>query len=205
MKSVADSWMFRRRDLLGIVCLVPVGVMVLFSRPWSPAGGLGKIAFDAAGWFFLVFYATFRIWATLFAGGRKDRILQTTGPYSITRNPLYFGSFCLAISIGAFLQSLTLLAALAVLSALYTFGVVGAEERMLLKLFPEEYPGYLAAVPRFFPRFSAYRGPGKVEVDLKALGREAKRLTGAALIPVLMGLAEYLRSADWWPHYFRLF
>jgi protein-S-isoprenylcysteine O-methyltransferase Ste14 len=204
MKSVTDSWMFRRRDLLGILCLGPLSLLVLFSRPWAPEGSLLDVATDAIGWGCLVLYVVMRVWATLFAGGKKDRVLQTEGPYSITRNPLYLGSLFLALACCGFFQSFTLLIGVAAVYALYARGVVVAEERMLLQLFPEEYAAYQLRTPRFFPRFGAFKSPGKVQVDLGALQREAKRLAGAALLPIAAELVEYARDAPWWPHYFSL-
>jgi protein-S-isoprenylcysteine O-methyltransferase Ste14 len=204
MNSVADSWMFRRRDLLGLVCLVPLSVLVLFSHPWASEGTLVDLATDAIGWFCLMMYLALRIWATLFAGGKKDRVLQTQGPYSITRNPLYLGSFFLALAVCGFAQSFTLLVGVAAVYLLYARGVVAAEERMLVQLFPEQYPAYQARTPRFFPRWSAFASPKKVEVNLAALQRETKRLVAGASLPIFAELIEKLRDAAWWPHYFTL-
>jgi protein-S-isoprenylcysteine O-methyltransferase Ste14 len=204
MKSVAESWMFRRRDLLGILCLVPLSMLVLFSRPWAPEGSLLDAAADGIGWSCLVLYVVLRVWATLFAGGKKDRVLQTQGPYSITRNPLYLGSLFLALAVCGFAQSFTLLIGVAAVFVLYARGVIAAEERILLQLFPEEYPAYQRRTPRLFPRFRAFQSPGKVEVNLSALKLEAKRLAGAALLPIGAELVELLRDASWWPHYFHL-
>ena len=35
----------------------------------------------------------------------KNERLATSGPYAHTRNPLYFGSFCFAFSLGFFLDA----------------------------------------------------------------------------------------------------
>ncbi len=196
--------MFRRRDVLGAVCLVPLTFLILFSRPWFVEGSLPEIATDAIGWGCLVIYVALRLWATLFAGGNKDRVLQTQGPYSITRNPLYLGSFFLALSVCGFAQSFTLLAGVAAVYLLYAHGVVAAEERMLRQLFPHEYPAYELRTPRFFPRWRTFETPRKVEVNLAALLREARRLVAAAALPIAAELVGQLREAGWWPHYFTL-
>jgi hypothetical protein len=134
-------------------------------------------------------------------GGRKDRVLATEGPYSMTRNPLYVGSFFLALSCGAFLHSLVFLAGVTMLCVLYARGVVAVEEGMLGRIFPEQYPAYLRRTPRFFPRLSLHHAPATVTVDTAALRREGKRLAGAALLPVILHGVEYLRAAPWWPHW----
>lgn len=94
-KAVTDSWIFSHRSLIGIACLLPAGLAVIFSRPWIAESSPWALAFDFAGWLLFLAYLGIRIWATLYVGGVKDKVLQTTGPYSITRNPLYLGGFCL--------------------------------------------------------------------------------------------------------------
>src|SRR5882757_9829477 len=107
-KSVTDSWIFTHRSLIGIACLAPVGLAVLFSRPWIGETAPLALALDFLGWLFFLAYLTMRIWSTLYVGGVKDKVLQTTGPYSITRNPLYVGGLCYALSITFLLKSVSL-------------------------------------------------------------------------------------------------
>jgi protein-S-isoprenylcysteine O-methyltransferase Ste14 len=84
---------------------------------------------------------------------RKDSRLATDGPYAWTRNPLYLGSFLLQLGFGVMSGS-WVAAAITVLPSFIIYpNVIRSEEGHLLRLFPEEFPQYCAAVPRFFPRF----------------------------------------------------
>ncbi|MEN3142909.1 isoprenylcysteine carboxylmethyltransferase family protein [Ochrobactrum sp. WV_118_8] len=103
--------------------------------------------------FFLVFAAVLgRLWCTLYIGGRKDLDLCQSGPYSLSRNPLYFFSFLGLIGVCLAAQNISL----AVISAIVFFGyyrsVIKNEEKRLLSLFGADYILYMARVPRFFPR-----------------------------------------------------
>ena len=82
---------------------------------------------------------------------RKNRVLATTGPYAYTRNPLYFGSFLIAIGLVIASGSWWFVALLVIYLAVY-HRVMLKEERRLERLFDDEYRRYEAAVPRFFPR-----------------------------------------------------
>jgi protein-S-isoprenylcysteine O-methyltransferase Ste14 len=195
---------FHLRGFVGGCILLPGMALVLFStpcwqRPWS------FVAFNAFGWIAFVVYVVFRLWATLYAGGRKDKVLQTEGPYSVTRNPLYFGSFFLAISGALFLKSLFLLLLVVAVAVFYAVAVVKSEEQILEKLFGEQYRAYLLSTPRFFPRFSLYHAPKSVQVDIGAMRREAYRLAGAALLPIVAEVITLLRVRPDWPHLFTLF
>jgi protein-S-isoprenylcysteine O-methyltransferase Ste14 len=83
---------------------------------------------------------------------RKRQQLATTGPYAWVRNPLYVGSFLMMVGFGTLMQdALTLWIVVGPVAWLY-WHAVQSEERNLNRLFPEEWPRYVAAVPRFFPR-----------------------------------------------------
>jgi protein-S-isoprenylcysteine O-methyltransferase Ste14 len=204
MKTVTDSWIFTHRSLIGIACLAPVGLGVLFSRPWLSETAPLALLLDFAGWLFFLAYLTMRIWATLYVGGVKDKILQTTGPYSITRNPLYVGGLCFALSIACFLKSISL-AGLAVAAAFaYVAWVIPAEEEVLESIFGESFREYKRGTPRLIPRFSLYTSAPTVETRIRAMRTEAKRLFTASMMPILVFILLHFRNLPWWPHWFLL-
>jgi protein-S-isoprenylcysteine O-methyltransferase Ste14 len=90
-----------------------------------------------------------RAWATGYI--RKDAVLAASGPYSITRNPLYLGSFILGLGFClAGGQILFLVVFLGLFILLYGT-VIRREEAHLLRIFPDRFPEYQQRVPLFFP------------------------------------------------------
>jgi protein-S-isoprenylcysteine O-methyltransferase Ste14 len=89
---------------------------------------------------------------------RKDSTLATSGPYAITRNPLYLGSFLLQLGFGVMSGS-WIAAALTILPSFIVYpNVIRNEEAHLSRLFPEQFRDYCARVPRFFPRLRSADG-----------------------------------------------
>lgn len=88
---------------------------------------------------------------------RKDSVLATTGPYAYTRNPLYLGSFLLALGFAVASANPVSATLLLVPFALIYPKVVRREEAHLEQLFGDEFRAYKKTVPRFFPRAV---GPG---------------------------------------------
>jgi protein-S-isoprenylcysteine O-methyltransferase Ste14 len=83
---------------------------------------------------------------------RKDAQLATSGPYSLTRNPLYFGSFLMTAGFAIMSASLPVAALLIIPSLLIYPGVIRNEEAHLENLFREDFRQYKRKVPAFFPR-----------------------------------------------------
>ncbi|HHT9110560.1 MAG TPA: methyltransferase family protein [Candidatus Brocadiaceae bacterium] len=204
MKKVSDSYAFKHRGLVGVACLFPLGIAVFFSSPLIAENTFIDFATDVLGWVCFGLYVTFRTWSTLYVGGRKDKELQTQGPYSITRNPLYFGSFCFALSVSFFLESISMGAAIVIAGIIYSRWVIATEEQVLQEIFGDTFLNYIKNTPRFIPRFSQYRSPDFLEVNLRALRTEAKRLWFAMALPIIIERIMYLRTAPWWPHWFIL-
>jgi protein-S-isoprenylcysteine O-methyltransferase Ste14 len=104
--------------------------------------------------------ATLRYWASGYL--RKDSKPAVGGPYAWVRNPLYLGTYLMAVGTAAATGSYWLFAALTVVFwAIYHF-IILDEEAKLERVFGQAYVEYCAHVPRFFP----YRLP-----DRKALLR----------------------------------
>src|SRR5438477_4727028 len=85
----------------------------------------------------------------------KHAGLATTGPYALTRNPLYLGSAIMApgLLVAAHSWAAGLLAA--AYFALFYPPVIRREERRLRARYGAAFDEYAARVPRFWPRISA--------------------------------------------------
>ena len=86
---------------------------------------------------------------------RKEAKLAVGGPYQFTRNPLYLGTFIMAmgatLSVGAYLLALVM----GLVFFLNYHYVIEHEEKKLPSYFGENYLLYCSLVPRFWPRLSA--------------------------------------------------
>ncbi|MDD5092146.1 MAG: isoprenylcysteine carboxylmethyltransferase family protein [Candidatus Wallbacteria bacterium] len=95
-----------------------------------------------------------RIWA---AGSiNKNADLAVKGPYSLTRNPLYFGSFLLGTGFAGLVLPLPGLIASSIVFPLIYWPKMLQEERDLERFFPDSFEEYRQRVPLFFPRICGY-------------------------------------------------
>jgi protein-S-isoprenylcysteine O-methyltransferase Ste14 len=156
-KRLDASKAYRLRGAFGLLLLTPATFVALFSKPLLDEGTWAEMCVDALAWAIFLAGITFRIWATLYVGSRKFKTLVDQGPYSICRNPLYVGTFLMAIGSALFLKSLLVTAAVIIVITLYAAGTVPAEEKALLAEHGEPYAQYLRRVPRFWPNFPCSR------------------------------------------------
>jgi protein-S-isoprenylcysteine O-methyltransferase Ste14 len=90
-----------------------------------------------------------RLWA---AGHiEKRKVLAQSGPYAYTRNPLYLGSFIMALGIIIAGQGYWLLLPFGFFFIGFYLPVMRAEEQDLVQAFGEEFREYSCRVPLFFP------------------------------------------------------
>ena len=105
-----------------------------------------------------------RTWCSLYIGGRKDTELVTLGPYSISRNPLYFFSTIGAAGIGAQFGSVVLAVIAALISIAIFCLVIRQEEQLLSDLHGAPYDDYRQRVPFLVPRLSLWKDADVLEV-----------------------------------------
>ncbi len=158
---------------------VPLGFLtaILFvvgSRPTWRSLAIG-IPIALAG-------ALIRAWAS--GHLHKNAELAVSGPYAHTRNPLYFGSFVMAVgcAIGGGRLPLGLL--LLAFFLLVYLPVMQAEAAHMQTLFAEAYARWAAEVPLFLPRLQPYAAGTQRRFEMKQYlhHREYRALIGLSIV-----------------------
>ena len=184
---------------------VPLGflvgaIFIVFARPerWTLAVG-GGVALCGL---------LLRAWA---AGHiRKNAQLATSGPYALTRNPLYLGSFLLGLGftiaagqprlLGGAWATLFFGGLFAALFLGIYLPVMRVEAATLAELFGDEYAAYARSVPLFFPRLTVYRNGANEGVRFDASLYMRYREYRAALgLLVAWGVLALKAALSGWP------
>jgi len=203
-RMTLQAYLAHARGAIGSLILAPVLVGVAISPVHFRPGSWGQFACNGVGWLLFLIGAVMRWWATLYVGARKNNTLVTEGPYSMTRNPIYFGTFLLTLSISVLAQSVVLLAAVILFGVFYVYVTVATEERQLTAAHGDRFQAYCRQVPRFFPNVHRYHTSKTVIVNVKGLRHELVRMSRWAWIPLLCELFTHLRCEAWWPLCLRL-
>jgi protein-S-isoprenylcysteine O-methyltransferase Ste14 len=198
------KWLVRSRAWIAILLLAPFGAATLLSWPMVRENSLLEYLFIVVAWLTFVTGVAFRWWATLHVAGRKNECLVSSGPYSICRNPLYFGTFLITLAIAFYMQSATFAAGMAVTCLFYLGVTVRDEERRLREKFGDTYVRYCEAVPRFLPRLRMPDSPPSIEVSGLGLKKEFHRAARYVWVPLLAQAFAHLRMETWWPHWWML-
>src|SRR4029077_14302022 len=123
----------------------PLAAVVLWLARPSPKSILAGMVVGAIG-----------LWIRARAAGHlhKQQVLTTAGPYAYTRNPLYLGSFMLAIGTAVAAHSWPSALILFCYFALFYSFVMRREERELYQHHGDAFREYARAVPLFLPRMT---------------------------------------------------
>lgn len=114
--------------------------------------------FQIIGTFFLIMSGAFARWAfvtmrrigTSANPHKQSKVLVTSGPFQLSRNPIYLAMTGLYIAVTLIFNSLWLLVLLMPLLAIMQWGVIFREERYLSKQFGKSYSAYKASTGRWF-------------------------------------------------------
>ncbi len=146
--------------------IYPFGFFVLFFCSLNEATLKTGIGFIITG-------VLIRLWSNGYA--IKNDKLTTSGPYAFVRNPLYLGTFLIAIGFVIALQSkpswLEQVAGplfLMALSVMY-YRTIKGEQGMLLAKYKDAYSDYCHKVPAMVPCLVPYSKGEKWPFDLKRL------------------------------------
>ena len=135
-----------------------------------------------------------RLWCSLYISGHKNVALITVGPYSVTRNPLYFFSFVGFVGVGFATETFTFPIVITVFFAIVYPVIIRREEAVLRARFPEAFAAYCARVPRFFPRFESYDEPSTWTVDTRRFRRTMRDVVWFVWLVALAELVEAIHE-----------
>ena len=108
--------------------------------------------------------------------------LNTTGMYSLVRNPLYLGNFLIWFGISLLTMNVWFIAAFVFVYWLYYERIIFAEEQFLARKFGKPYAEWAARTPCFIPRFQNYRKAALPFSWKKAVKKEKNGLLALLLV-----------------------
>ena len=94
----------------------------------------------------------------------KNQRLASTGPYAHTRNPLYFGSFLIAMGFAIAAHWSLIIGVIAFWYFIYG-PTIERERKATSERFPEHFPEYEKNVPLFVPRLRPWTGTGAAAAE----------------------------------------
>ncbi len=196
----------RIRTLFTRILAICIFVSCLFFyNGWDATEGLRIYAliFNTIGFFLAGIGAIGRIWCSVYIAGYKTQKLVTSGPYSMTRNPLYFFSFIGAVGVGLVSETLTIPLLIAIGFALYYPPVMRAEEARLTAIHGPAYRDYCARVPLFWPQLDLLRESKNYAVNAKIIREHLVSAIWFVWAPVFFELIETIHELGL-PHLFIL-
>jgi protein-S-isoprenylcysteine O-methyltransferase Ste14 len=104
--------------------------------------------------------------------GQVAETLNTTGMYSLVRNPLYLGNFLIWLGLSLFLQVWWCSVIVILCFILFYERIIFAEEAFLRETFAASFTDWAAGTPAIIPRFKNWRAPSLPFSWKSALKRE---------------------------------
>jgi protein-S-isoprenylcysteine O-methyltransferase Ste14 len=184
------GFLFRWRSFLPLI-LIPAAVPALFDGALVELGWGERLkdVWDLACLLISVVGLVLR-WATVAfvpagTSGRNTHaqradILNTTGLYSVVRNPLYLGNFLALLGLALTVKVWWFVLLVALAYWLYIERIVVAEEAFLTKKFGAAYLSWAARTPAFLPNPTLWRAPAHAFSLRTLLRREYNGLLALA-------------------------
>ncbi len=191
MAKALNRTRIRDTKLILLLCFV----LIVSTRPLIEVDSVLHELFDLVGELLVAVCVVGRVYCTAFLGGHKNQTLVSSGPFSVSRNPLYFCSFIGICGIALMSNHLVLVALIPMLFLVVYFALIAREEATLQQLFGADYATYCAATPRFWPRLAPFQAPDEMVVSPKLLGNAVKDGLLWFLVLPIFELIEYAQRA----------
>ena len=188
-----------------IVFAVILLIIVIFSfSAWERISFVSSLFF-LIGCILVGIASLGRLWCSLYVGGYKNTTLVTTGPYSISRNPLYFFSMIGGAGVGLATETLLIPVVIVILFFINYPGIIRSEERRLLILHGERFEAYRRKTPAFFPKLSLLREPETYTVNPRIFKRNIFNALWFIWLIGIIEVIEAFHETGVLPMYFRIY
>lgn len=144
---------------------------VLLINPALGLEGAGHELIETLGILLLLAGVLGRFWSILYVGGAKNRAVIQDGPYSMTRNPLYFFSTVAATGIGLMFGAVGFALMIGGTVGLILWLTARRESGYLAQAFGADYAAYAARTPFFLPDPRLFRTGRIASFDTSTLRR----------------------------------
>lgn len=204
--AAAFSKAFSSRIFLTKLFAVSIfALLIVSSEGWEHKFRLFDEALFMAGVMLVALCLVGRAWSLSYISGSKNRVLTTTGPYSLCRNPLYFSNFLGGLGLGLCTETISIPFLIAAVFALYYPGVIEREESRLHELFGPEFEEYARRVPRFLPSVRGFVENESITISTRPFRRGLMELVALVLAIGLIEFVEALHESQILASYFSLF
>jgi len=138
-----------------IVFLAAILVGIALKRAWpfpfrpSSLWMLGPLLTVCAVLLFVLSYREFHAAGTSVRGSKRTTTIVRTGPYRVSRNPIYLSFVLFVLGLSVWLNDLWLLVTLVPAVGVIAVVVIPREERFLDRTFGGQYSAYKASVRRW--------------------------------------------------------
>ena len=163
MTETTKPKLLKSRQLHSRLFAVLAIFLLLTTSPQMPSDSLLRSVMLWVGYVLIIVGAFGRVYCSAFIGGRKNKSVIRSGPFSVVRNPLYVFSFIATLGIGLQSGMWVVALGLALIYIVYYPFVVKKEEAFLAHKFDESYAVYLREVPRWIPDFKLWNEPVSIE------------------------------------------
>jgi protein-S-isoprenylcysteine O-methyltransferase Ste14 len=180
-------------------------LMVISGNKWETLSPMVSAIFFLAGCFLAGTASLGRLWCSLYIAGYKTTHLVVEGPYSISRNPLYFFSMLGGLGVGLATETLTIpILILATFTWYYPY-VMRHEEDKLRERLGQPYETYYRTVPRFWPKWSLLTEPEDYIVAPKIFRKHIFSALWFIWMIGILEMIEELRELNILPTYFSIY
>ncbi len=170
------------RKLLFILMMLGLAAYLYFvNDPWR-LSAIGILSLQITGILLMFAGILGRTLATITIGGHKDKSIVKTEIYSVCRNPLYFASFLMALSVGALSARLDFTGVVAAAYLALFYPMMINEARYLREKF-EDFADYEKRVPLFFPNPFLWQERRNFEINYRLVRRTM--LDACIALPVI--------------------